>query len=59
MAQKKRKVEPTGILIAPFSIGTTKPMTFINELNQLCKKHAVKNEGKEGKDYYFRFVFTS
>jgi hypothetical protein len=54
---RKRKIEPTGVIFAPFSIGTTTPMTFVNELNRLCKKYAVKKEDNT-KDYYFRFQFT-
>ena len=60
---RKRKPTTKTVVINPFSIGTTKPMAFVNELEKLCKKFAVQHPDTENykgqQDYYFNFEIES
>jgi len=56
---RKNKIQSKGVIINPFTISTTKPMAFVNELERLCKKFASQHSDIENypnqQDYYFNF----
>lgn len=57
MKVHKKKPVITGIIFNSFEIGTSKPMTFLKDLEKLCKKYAANK--KTRKDFSYSWEITS
>jgi hypothetical protein len=49
----KRKSIKKVVNVTLLNIQTTKPMTFIREIEKVCKKFAVQTKGKKDLDFDF------